>query len=376
MKLRLVTDRELIEAVGGRRVTSAKDVSLMTDDILGCGGGVYDPLIFGGLKQCKCLSFRQEGVCPQCGTRVYMDPKDYMKRAAYYKLNCPVVYPYKIGPLFAKLKDLGMPYDRQSRGAMQDDVKLQNIWSSVWDVKYVSTLEAADLIGEGGEYYKLIIKGDIEPTDTLDKIGLFGIMNLYKYKDKDGNLLSDLSLYINTVLVVDSPYFRPYSVRRQRGHRVVEIPEETQNYKAIITYSEKIQDLTSNFYDGSVDQATIAYNFGILVMAVLNRSELLRASKQSLIRSSVGVRVTRSGRANLVPDHKLTMDQVKIPRGLAYEALNADIVHDLVRKGATEVEAQDLYLKGDVKANESFLEIVKNSQCILLRNPTLHKICA
>ena len=116
---------------------------------------------------------------------------------------------------------------------------------------------------------------------------------------------------------------------------------------------------------------------------VLNRTgipyksltESLRGKKGRFRRNLLGKRVDYSGRAVIIPDTNLGVEQVGLPKLLALEIFKPFVVQKLIAQGfaATIKDAKDLIEGYDDRIWDILEEVIKNRTVLLNRPPTLHK---
>lgn len=116
---------------------------------------------------------------------------------------------------------------------------------------------------------------------------------------------------------------------------------------------------------------------------VLNRNgipyksltESLRGKKGRFRRNLLGKRVDYSGRAVIIPDTNLRLEQCGLPKLLALEIFKPFMVHRMMAKGiATTIkEAKDLIEAYDERVWDILEEVISERTVLLNRPPTLHK---
>lgn len=98
------------------------------------------------------------------------------------------------------------------------------------------------------------------------------------------------------------------------------------------------------------------------------------SGKEGLVRQSLlGKRVDFSGRAGIVCNPKLKLDEVGIPESIAFAILEPFIVSQLVRDGHSQARASELVTDRAVKAYRALVRIVPTRQVLLNRQPTMHQ---
>ncbi len=104
-------------------------------------------------------------------------------------------------------------------------------------------------------------------------------------------------------------------------------------------------------------------------------TEGLRGKKGRFRRNLLGKRVDYSGRAVIIPDTNMSLEQCGLPKLLALEMFKPFVVHKMIAKGiaATIKEAKDLIEAYDQRVWDILEEVISNRTVLLNRPPTLHK---
>ncbi len=104
-------------------------------------------------------------------------------------------------------------------------------------------------------------------------------------------------------------------------------------------------------------------------------TQLLRGKKGRFRRNLLGKRVDYSGRAVIIPDTSLKLNQCGLPKDLALEIFKPFVINKLIERGdaVTIKDAQDLIeLKEDI-VWDVLEDILKTRTVLLNRPPSLHK---
>lgn len=382
--LHTMTDDDIIRQADGKEVMNADDYNLKGKDPDGraISGGLFDPALFGSRRRgiCSCGFTKTKDSksppvrCPHCKALVFSNAEDYQRNSAFFRLSIPVIFPYKIEKFYGLLRREGIEPVKPENvkgGTGTWQSKLVLLWNTSYHVERTEDKGKQILEDENGDKYELIRK-EVDDLTPYSEIGLIGLYNLQKYKFIGGERI-DFSQYLNTVIPITSTHFRNEVPDRRNGQAVLELSKKTVQYRALITYSKQMSTIIINNVGSSIDIATIYHNLNMMVCTLINTTEFLQGGKFHTTRDNMRTRVTRSGRANISPALDIDMDHVKIPRSLAYEALNGDIVNKLAEI-MDYSEAKEEVRKHSVRAEQAFREIVDQSMVILLRNPTLHKV--
>lgn len=104
-------------------------------------------------------------------------------------------------------------------------------------------------------------------------------------------------------------------------------------------------------------------------------TEGLRGKKGRFRRNLLGKRVDYSGRAVIIPDTNMSLEECGLPKLLALEMFKPFVVHKMIVKGiaATIKEAKDLIESYDSRLWDILEEVISVRTVLLNRPPTLHK---
>lgn len=80
-----------------------------------------------------------------------------------------------------------------------------------------------------------------------------------------------------------------------------------------------------------------------------------------------------TGRATILPDPTLHIDEAKIPKTILKEMFQPFIIQNLVKKGVSPVDAAKMLANDDPAAVQALHEVAQSRPVILNRAPTLHK---
>ena len=370
-----LTDKDIIRLSKGREVLNNKDLKLdVKSKIPEESGGLYDPAIFGQSKVCKCGATRLKTgdptkVCPNCKTVVYPTAEEWKNSFAFYRLNAPYIFPYKVSKFMKVLSDLGIIPMKLDKPTPTWSGALLRLWNSAYKIEPTDKKSEALLVKDD-QFYKVTIS-EVAPDTDYNIIGLIGLYELQAYRTVDGKQI-DFSNYLNLCLPITSTAFRRYNLL-QLEKPILQLDDKTLEYKAIIEFNLLLSTYSA-FVDSAVDRATMLFNLNMLIAKVTNDSDLLQSGKYHTTRDNVRQRVKRSMRANIIPALDIDMNHIKIPRSLAYTALNGDIVTALIERfGMDRYEAIREYNSQTTRATKVFQEIIDSSMVVTLRNPTLHK---
>jgi len=105
-------------------------------------------------------------------------------------------------------------------------------------------------------------------------------------------------------------------------------------------------------------------------------ADMLRGKQGRFRQNLLGKRVDYSGRAVIVVDPRLNIDEFGLPKKMALEIFKPFIIHELLEKNIAATIKQALYLieSEDQEAIQALNNIIKNKVCLLNRAPTLHRL--
>lgn len=87
----------------------------------------------------------------------------------------------------------------------------------------------------------------------------------------------------------------------------------------------------------------------------------------------IGHPVNAVGRSVIVPDSDLSMDEVGIPRDMAWKMFDAQTMRSMVKAGMPATEADKRIEKRDPTAFQHLMKVVENSHVMYGRDPALHR---
>lgn len=361
--------------------------------------GLYSPRIFG----LPILSDDAEQISyPGCTIKKVPQEK-YSKEIAYYPSPIPYLAFYKLQGFNNFMKNMGLLTFRKIEDVWSYQYLLEELPQANFSDKDMDSLSddaivMDDVLEEGpesfvgddfednndiyinyevispdGTHYDLIIR-ELEDTEDFDRrsIGLFGLDRLKTFKNSKGQSFDWIEKFINYYVPIVSPSMRPWRYQMVGGTERLYIHPLTSYYVGIIRTSKLIASSFDTSFHNMIDQATLCFGVNHLINSVFMSIDLFASSKESLIRNLSETRVGRSGRANIVSAPELTIDEVKLPRGLAYKALEQDIIKGLDAYSNIK-DKLTAYKSASPEAIKVFTELVANGKAVLDRNPSLHK---
>ena len=360
-KLVSLSDERIIEKAYGE-VRSAEDFTLKgTGNLVNrrdfvksraISGGLYDPAIFGLVGYCKCQRTRVTDsnkieVCPTCGIPVAGSEEAQQNIFGYYVAPFAYVNPIMTNNLLSKLK--------------RDDFQVKIDGSSASPYNTLKSLCMTSYDSNGAH----------ELTEDTD-INTIGLTGLY-------NLREDYRTTLSKLIVVPSTVYRPCYPKRDKDSGNIELTMAGDTrlgtwLSGVINFCEFSKDRMPGKVSVS-DYAVYQFNFAWLMYLYHAGSPVLQGGKFHSMRDLTRSTIESSIRATIVPLLDAKMNQIKVPKALAYHALDEQIKNSLMEDyGYTASEALK-EIEGDTElANKVFRDILKNKTvCGVWRNPTLYK---
>lgn len=350
LELTILTDADLIKISKNRRVYNNKDLNLeagsrSNQSLIPVPGGLYDGKIFGSLfeTRCNCNTVRVPGVlCELCGTMA-LSPIERISRYAYYDLEYYYVTPIKLDGLVEYLSKFVQFY------SIRNKYEMLYLSQYDWNGKHiVATDEITDYSKVGLEYLLQLIKDNLPEKES----------GFYKYANK--------------LIPIIPAYLRKVKYFTINGKRKIKLPETTAMYRAVIEAKEIVsKNLNKELTEKDV---LMIANLRLLASnALMKLSGFYKSSKATYLRSSsYQSRMTKSGRAVIVGDPNLRLDQIGLPTFMCYEMMKKDFLlfmRDQMLIPDNEVESR--YNNPDDELMEKFKAFASNKVVLLNRPPTL-----
>jgi DNA-directed RNA polymerase subunit beta' len=329
--------------------------------------GLFSEQIFGPLKNYTCQCGTYHGiskvgtVCSECGVEI-VHSIERRRRFAKIVLPMRVVNPifYELlsklgGSLLKKNIDELMKNEKSFLYKDGEDYILETgsppegieIWDRTEAIYELVSGLATQLANEGVKEWKII-------KDNID------------------------CLFINNILVLP-PDLRPAAKGMDKNNQIMD--KINRFYVQILTKKESMRNTTLNV---QVDKGLYYTYFKQLQKGVNELNEYIiskMSKKEGLIRGNIlGKRIDFSGRAVIVPEPLLKLDECVLPYLIILELFKIKIAKKLIdlKKFKLLNEAIDFIDKciemSDPVLFEACQTIVKNEVCILNRQPTLHRL--
>lgn len=296
--------------------------------------GVYDAEIFGSAysDRCYCGKIRtiSNEPCPECGARV-LTKEEALRRFArielpFYYLNSLRFDVFKefIDDVFKDSKiDLKFSTEATKLGYNSPGSKKLN--QKVYDscqFEYDSTDR------------ELVITDVITDESKCSYEGLMKII-----EDNFPDKLIQYKEFINRLYLVLPSYMRPPSVAKKGRNKELGIHKLTIWYEIILRFccvaNREAKESNYARVIKSLKTPGERVKYTALLRAMLNAgrkeaTELLNTSKENLARGLYAVRTKNSLRCPIVPSTDLPIDEVSIPRHLAYEICRSGFIKHLM----------------------------------------------
>ena len=341
--IEILTDEAIIDYTRSegrdRVVTNHKDINLNYSadyPFKPNTGGLFDEF-FGSPFEDKCLCGKIDKpgpVCPACGYQV-LDKSEALRRFA----RC----------------ELGFYYLQDTRF---------DIFMELFEDVFADSKITLDFIGEDFRNCNYSVRGggkklSIKTFDTcqfeydpkkkeltisqaiteLGKCSYEGLLKIFEdnFKDK----LPDLRKLVNRYYLILPPILRPFTFNYKNGKKVPDFHELNNWYRIVIllccsnnSSADNNKELEKNKLLNVLDEFKTPgekARYIALLRAMLNKgrfwsTKLLKASKENLARQSYAVRTKNSARCPIIPSTTLAIDEVGIPRHIAYEMCRSGFI--------------------------------------------------
>lgn len=350
-----LTDDELVELSGDRVLTDSRDFNLRYKELTAWEGGVYDPKIFGSFykNRCACRTRKTYGKCDICHTENLPEEQKYLRFA---RIEIPFYY---LNTLKADVfKNL-----------------VKEIFLSVKEVKMETTsMKALDT-----KTFDMC-QFDYDPNEQI--ITISEIITDIRKASYEGLLLMaetyfdpyylDLLNLLNKNVIVLPPIMRMFT--RIPDTNEMAFPELTRIYQSLLFLKTYVSQAEMGYPDLTEKVRIRALLRRFAAETVLGMTDILNSSKENATRQMYSSRVDNSGRAVIVADPTLKIDEISLPFHLAYEAFKEDFMKHLIdSNNHTKNEALLVYNAGSKVTLDEFREWVSNRSVTINRNPTLHE---
>lgn len=350
VSLELLTDEAILDyskSDGKDRVLfDHRDLNLKFDRVQPYAGGVYDVDTFGSpiADRCICGKIRRPSSepCPNCGARVFTR-EEGLRRFA--RIELPFYYLNDLRfDIFKSLFDDIFAESKIVLDFMGDDLK-RNGYSARGAKKMgIKVFDTCQF-----EYNPTLKELKISEFITDEaKCSYEGLMKIIE--EHFPTRLTEYKKLINRYYLVQPAMMRPFTLTIKDGKRIM------GSHKLSIWYSDIIslccvEDKKSNQvnYEDTISKFATPgerVRYTALLRAFLNTgkkeaTELLNTTKENLARGLYSVRTKNSARCPIVPSTTLAIDEIGVPRHIAYEMCREGFIKYLMSElNFTEEEAK------------------------------------
>jgi DNA-directed RNA polymerase subunit beta' len=328
--------------------------------------GLFSEQIFGPIKNytCQCGTYygisKQGSTCNICGVDIVSNV-ERRRRFAKIVLPLPVMNPLFKDVLY-KVAD---PILKSNINLFLSD---ENSVLYMIDDEFVATTTQENIPSGVKKWYAL---------DAIDQLVRYFADEFLENGYEEWKIIKENidKLVLNEVIVLP-PDLRPAAKSASKdSHSLDEI---NRFYTQILTKKESIKGTVIDIKDRRV-----YYAYFIPLQKAVNELYIhiiQKLSKKSgLVRGNIlGKRVNFSGRAIIVPDPTLNLDECALPYQMFLKLFNIPIAKKLIEIGHDRIfnEALD-YIELCIKQEQPHLleiceELAKDQVCLLNRQPTLH----
>lgn len=390
--LEILTDEAIIDYTrrGNKNfiLTDHRDVDGRYKYLYPYRGGVYDPEIFGSAYSDRCYCGKIRGLskepCPECGAAV-LSEEEALRRFA--RIELPFYYLNSLRfDVFKEFID-----DIFSEGRVVTDFTDE---PSKLGFNSVGSRRLNQKVYDSCQFEYDAASKELKVTNKItdeSKCSYEGLMKIIS--ENFPGRLTQYKSFINKLYLVLPSYMRPPSIKVQNGKKSIGIHKLTRWYELIIRLCcvADLESKTSNYARvmKMFKSPGERVKYTALLRAMLNfgrreATDLLNSSKQNLARELYAVRTKNSLRCPIVPSTTLPIDEVQVPRHLAYELCRSGFIKYLVEQyGFTEEQAKaSTKIESDnPELQRAFDEYVNGNtekgipqQCVIInRPPSLHE---
>jgi len=389
VSLDLLTDEAIIDyttdndngMVFNHIINDSRDLNLRNNPFEPYPGGLFDVDIFGSCLRDRCICGNIKHVsdkpCPFCGCRVY-SPEENCRR--FGRIELPFYYLNDLRfDLFKELFDEVFSNTEIKLRFANPDLKAGG-YSNVRGTKKlgIKVFDSCQF-----DYSKtknqLVISEFITDESKSSYEGLIKIFD--KYFPESSQALMKM---INKYYLVLPTWIRPFTLDRKGGKQLGTSKFNTW-YSIIVRFCSK-EDMANKVENYNKVMATLQtpgerVKYTAVLRALLNSgkhwsTELLNSSKKNLAREMYSVRTKNSARCPITPSTTLKIDEIELPRHIAYETCRSGFCKALQEEyGFTPEQAKISTEKeyDNPEIQKKFKEYAEKQVAILIRQPVLHE---
>lgn len=236
-------------------------------------------------------------------------------------------------------------------------------------------LDAFDVEGRVKELTVKSKKNDLSNNEIKE-------LRFLKNTLKRGEKLSD---YVITEIPVPPPIMRPITKLQDGG---IQVSDVNLFYKDIMLANEGLKSVKGTDFAPDAKKVLLG-NIGALVGTEETQNIQLKkkgsrgvlpylggvgSPKNGYIQSTlVKKNQDLSGRARIVADASLSMDEIGIPETMAWKMFEPHVMNKLKQTGVAPLEASQMMLEHTDQARQALEEVAKETNVLYNRAPTLHR---
>ena len=394
VSLELLTDEAILDYTRseGRDhvVFNHRDINLRSTGVNPYPGGVFDINIFGSpyRDRCLCGNLKQPSKepCPNCGCRVFTQ-EEALRR--FGRLELPFYYLNDLRlETFLELFDEIFKDTKIVKELIGDDLKRGGYSSSKGGKKLGIKVFDSCQFEYDPKAKELKITEFITDESKCSYEGLMKII-----EEHFPSYLRDYRSLINHYYLILPTAMRPFTIRISTDPKTGKSKKLLGNHPMTIWYSILIRLCCVE--DDDPDSTGLNYNevmsryktpgervrYTALLRAFINAgkkmsTKLLNTSKENLARELYSIRTKNSARCPIVPSTDLPIDEVGIPRSLAYEMMKegfaqflCDELNFTKKQALRSVKKEAL----DENLQEYFKQYAEKQFVLITRPPALHE---
>ena len=320
----------------GRVLTDHRDLNLRFVPPRPVAGGVYDTEIFGSpmSDRCICGKIRKTSKepCPNCGARVYT-VEEGLRRFA--RIELPFYYLNELRfDIFKQFFDLVFADTKITLNFAEEDLRIGGYSERGARKLGIKVFDSCQF-DYNPKQKELVISEFI--TDE-EKCSYEGLLKIIKEHFPDRKV--EFERLINRYYLVQPSMMRPFGYSIKNGKKLQVSHKLSVWYSAIIRLCCVQDDQGPENYEKvmkSMSTPGERVRYTALLRALLNvgkseATELLNTSKDNLARGLYSVRTKNSARCPIIPSTTLPIDEVSIPRHIAYEMCRSGFCDYLVKE--------------------------------------------
>lgn len=362
-----LTDEKIIQLSQNRVITSDKDFNLKRNSkyeknrLYPVVGGVYDSTFFGSIytDTCNCGRIDTVGViCQKCGSKVLTEEEKY-KRYARIDLDFYYLLDTKLLGMMQLLTELPLDFTKASqffefsRLSQSSTPRICELCEFTWN----------EATGE------IIVDPEVKDESRASFEGLEKILNEH-FPDK----IEEFRSLVNKKVLVTPAVYRLATFNPFDPMSKLSIPFLSSIFQSIVRLKMLINERLQEVFDPSERTALKGSLRRYCAQIPDWVSEALLPSKINLLRGLYSARIDNSGRAPIIGDTSLKLDEVKIPIHLAYEMLKVDFIGYLSEKLGISVEKAELkYRQAGKEVLDLFRKYTPTRRVLVNRPPSLHR---